>query len=106
MAILAHPAWSLVKKENGKLIFDDEYLDQLVKVGLDGLEVYAHRENEEDTRVCVEHYLDLAQKKKLAESGGSDYHGFGSAGKDLGFADFYLKVPYQVLEDLKSKNKQ
>jgi hypothetical protein len=39
----------------------------------------------------------------LLISGGSDYHGFGSAGKELGFEDFYLKVTYSVLENLKLK---
>jgi hypothetical protein len=101
LAILAHPSWSLVKKENGNLVFNDSHLDRLIKEGLDGLEVYAHRENEEDTKACVEHYLTLAQKNNLAVSGGSDYHGFGSAGKELGFNNFYLKVPYRVLESLK-----
>jgi hypothetical protein len=105
LAILAHPSWSLTKKEDGKMIFNDHLLSGLIEQGLDGLEVYSHRNSEEDTKICVEHFAQIAQKKNLAVSGGSDYHGFGSAGKELGFTDFYLKVPYQVLADLKLKMK-
>lgn len=103
LAIISHPCWNLAKKEDGKITFDDHYLDVLIKKGIDGLEVYAHRENEEDTRLCVQHYEKIAPAKDLAVSGGSDYHGFGSAGKNLGFTDFYLKVPYSILEALKKR---
>jgi len=105
LAILAHPSWSLAKKEDSKIIFNDQLLDDLIKQGLDGIEIYCHRENEEDTRACVEHFGQIAQKKNLAVSGGSDYHGFGSAGKELGFSGFYLKIPYQVLVELKLRIK-
>ncbi|MDP2671148.1 MAG: PHP domain-containing protein [bacterium] len=100
---LAHPCWNLVKKDSasGELVFDDAGLKELVKIGLDGIEVYAHRENEADTRACVDHYLKLATELNLVASGGSDFHGYGSAGKKLGFEDFYLKVPDAVLDELK-----
>lgn len=101
LAVLAHPCWTLVRKD-GDLAFDDTEFGQLVKDGIDGVEAIAHRENEGDTKECVEHFTKLAKKYKLVITGGSDFHGFGSAGKNLGFEGFYLKVPYQVLEDLKS----
>ncbi len=103
IAILAHPCWSLAKKQEGEIIFNENYLSNLIKFGLDGLEVYAHRETQKDTKICVEHFEKICQKENLLITGGSDYHGFGSAGKALGFTDFYLKVPYEVLENLKSK---
>ena len=105
-AIFAHPCWTTVKKENGNLIFDDRKFEQITRLGIDGVEVLAHRGEEEDTKKCVEHFTLLAKKYKLLITGGSDYHGFGSAGKQLGFTDFYLKVPYSILEDLKSKAKK
>lgn len=105
LAILAHPCWNLVEKVGKKLVFNDKVIENLVKIGLDGLEVYAHRENEADTRKCVEHFEKVAAKYKLAVSGGSDFHDFGSAGKDLGFEGFYLKVPYSILENLKKRVK-
>lgn len=105
IAVLAHPCWNLAKKIDNDIIFDDKALDDLVKMGLDGLEVYAHRDNEEDTKVCIEHFEQLALKNNLVITGGSDFHGFGSAGKKLGFEDFYLKVPEKVLLDLKLRVK-
>ena len=103
VVVLAHPCWSLTKKTASELEFDDIKLRQLIANGIDGLEVYAHRDSEEDTKLCVEHYEKLAKDEGLLVSGGSDYHGFGSAGKELGFTDFYLKVPYEVLDQLKLK---
>src|SRR3989344_75922 len=103
IAILAHPCWSLAKKQESEIIFNEDYLSNLIKFGLDGLEVYAHRETEADTKLCVKHFEKTCQKENLLITGGSDYHGFGSAGKALGFTDFYLKVSYEVLDDLKSK---
>lgn len=103
IAVLAHPCWNLAEKVGKKLNFDDKMIEQLIKLGLDGIEVYAHRDNREDTEKAVNHYSKLADKYKLVKSGGSDFHGFGSAGKDLGFKDFYLKVPYKVLEDLRKR---
>ncbi|HSX58359.1 MAG TPA: PHP domain-containing protein [Candidatus Saccharimonadales bacterium] len=106
LAVLAHPCWNLCAKVGSKLVFDDQWVDRLVKLGLDGIEVWAHRENEKDTEKAVAHYEKLADKYKLIKTGGSDFHGFGSAGKELGFGDFYLKVPYEILENLKSKVKK
>jgi len=103
LAVVAHPCWNLAKKVDGKIVFDDTSLAELVKLGLDGIEAYSHRENEADTKACVEHYLDKAKELNLVVSGGSDFHGFGSAGKKLGFQDFYLKVPDQVLVELKKR---
>lgn len=105
IAILAHPCWSVTTKEGKKLIFNDKLVQSLVDIGLDGIEVYAHRENEADTKKCVDHFEKLAAKLKLAISGGSDFHDFGSAGKELGFTDFYLKVPYSILDNLKKRLK-
>lgn len=105
LAVLAHPCWTLVKKENDKLIFDDKKFEEIAAAGIDGVEALSHRETEADTSECVEHFTKLAKKYKLLITGGSDYHGFGSAGKELGFADFYLKVPYRVLEELKLRHR-
>lgn len=107
LAVLAHPCWNLTKKDPSAagLVFDDQAIEELVKLGLEGIEVFAHRDNEEDTKLCIEHYSKLAEKLSLVVSGGSDFHGFGSAGKKLGFEDFYLKVPEEVLAQLKTRVK-
>lgn len=101
IAVLSHPCWNLAVKVGSKLIFDDQWVEKLVKMGLDGIEVYAHRDTKEDTEKSVEHYEKVADKYKLIKTGGSDFHGFGSAGKDLGFKDFYLKIPTKCLTDLR-----
>lgn len=105
VAVLAHPCWNLTKKDGNKLVFDDSWIEKLVKMGLDGIEVYAHRESKEDTVKCIEHFEKIADKLKLVKTGGSDFHGFGSAGKDLGFDDFYLKIPARILEELRERVK-
>jgi len=106
LAVFAHPCWTAAEKKDGRLVFKDEKFEEVVKGGLDGVEVFAHRENEKDTKACVEHFTNLAKKYKLVITGGSDFHGFGSAGKGLGFKDFYLKVPYRVLEELKKRKNE
>ncbi len=106
VAIVAHPCWTLVEKVAGRLVFDDKGFDALVKDGIDGVEALAHRENEEDTRECVRHFTEAAKKYNLLITGGSDFHGFGSAGKNLGFEGFYLKVPYKILDELKGGMKR
>lgn len=54
--------------------FDQEslpgYLDRLIALGLDGIEVYQSEQSEEFTDFC----LNLAKSKKLLISGGSDFH--------------------------------
>jgi len=103
LAVLAHPCWNLTEKIKSRLVFADHIVKNLVDLGLDGIEVWAHRDSVEDTKKCVEHFEKIAEKYNLIKTGGSDFHGFGSAGKSLGFKDFYLKVPYGVLENLKKK---
>ena len=104
VAVLAHPCWTIAKKESGKLTFNDKEFKNVVDVGIDGVEALAHRENVADTKECVDHFSALAKKYKLLVTGGSDFHGMGSAGKGLGFSDFYLKIPHSVLEELKKKH--
>jgi len=104
IAVLAHPCWTIAEKEGGRLVFNEKGFKEIVEAGIDGVEALAHRENPEDTRECVDYFTTLAKKYKLLITGGSDFHGFGSAGKALGFSDFYLKVPFEILEELKKKH--
>jgi len=104
--VFAHPCWTTATKEKGKIIFEDKKFKDVLKAGIDGVEVLAHRSNEEDTKISVDHYSALAKKHNLLITGGSDYHGFGSAGKGLGYSDFYLEVPYYILEELKIRNEE
>ncbi|MCL5411946.1 MAG: PHP domain-containing protein [Patescibacteria group bacterium] len=104
LAVLAHPCWDLTKVVQGNTFFDqDFYLEELAKSNLDGVEAIAYRENDEITKVCVDHFSELAERFDLAITGGSDFHGYREIGKDLGLVNVYLKVPYSCLERLKGK---
>lgn len=101
LAVFAHPCWTAMKKIDGNLKVEKDKFDFVVNLGVDGIEALAHRGSEDDTKESVELFTTLAHKNNLFITGGSDFHGLGSAGKDLGFTDFYLKVPYNLLETMK-----
>lgn len=67
IVILAHP--KEIEKEYH--IDIEEILEDLVKKGIDGIEVYNSIHFLEDTK----RYLELAKRYHLLISGGSDYHG-------------------------------
>jgi predicted metal-dependent phosphoesterase TrpH len=67
-AVLAHPA--AIASPQG--LIGESQVAELADMGLDGLEVYHHR-NDEATRQKL---LALAQQFDLAVSGGSDEHGW------------------------------
>jgi 3',5'-nucleoside bisphosphate phosphatase len=68
LAVLAHPA----------LNHNDQIIPRLAEQGLDGLECFHTRH----TGGIPEHYLKMADRLKLAVTGGSDCHGY-SKGKPL-----------------------
>ncbi len=61
LAVLAHPI----------LVRNDEYVKEIVQLGMDGIEVYHSMHNEDDEK----RYLEIADTYNLLVSGGSDYHG-------------------------------
>jgi hypothetical protein len=71
--ILAHPG---VPFYNG---LDDRRLDELVEMGLAGLECFATHHDEATTR----RFLEYSRRRNLLITGGSDSHG-GFAGRELG----------------------
>lgn len=104
---LAHPGWEMADCSDPENIkFKDEDLEWLTNLGLDAVEVYAHYNDKLVTKKLVGHFEKRAEALNLLKTGGSDYHGFGSAGMELGFSNFYLKVPYVLLADLKLRAKK
>jgi hypothetical protein len=83
LAVLAHPG----------LNRNDEIIPELANIGLDGLECFHTRH----TASASERYLQMAERLKLAVTGGSDCHGF-SKGKPLIGG---VKLPRIYLEKLK-----
>lgn len=67
--ILAHPG----DRRRNSTLLSDERIDALADAGLDGLEVW-HRGNEPDQRRRL---LDIARRRDLLVTGGSDWHGEG-----------------------------
>ena len=68
VAVLAHP--SAIARQGG--LIGREQVAQLANLGLDGLEVYHHRNND----AARQQLLALAQQFHLEVSGGSDEHGW------------------------------
>lgn len=64
--VLAHPKSLELSNEELTLLIED-----MVKCGLKGIEVYHSSHNEEEKAF----YMSLAEKYNLLVSGGSDYHG-------------------------------
>ena len=81
--VLAHPVY--LKR--------DDLIEQFVKDGLAGLEVY-HSGHEPDV---VRRYERLADRLQLLRTGGSDYHGNSKEGLPVGA----VKVPAALVDALK-----
>jgi predicted metal-dependent phosphoesterase TrpH len=73
VVILAHPGAFF---HNG---LDEHHLDQLVEMGIEGVECYSFHHDDATTR----RLLDDCHRRKLLVTGGSDCHG-GFAGRSLG----------------------
>ncbi len=93
VTILAHPI-TMTHKRPERLSADQ--LASLVEMGLDGLEVYHPRLNEEDRT----YFLQLAQHFDLLVSGGSDEHGWSSGLTRMGTQ----QVTPEILEALRSRH--
>ena len=76
----------------------DDLIPELVKAGLEGIEVY-HSAHNSKTR---ERYKEIAQKYHLLITGGSDCHGEAKDKILMG----KVKVPAILLEDLKATAKK
>jgi predicted metal-dependent phosphoesterase TrpH len=86
---LAHP---------GTVLGLDELLPKLVAVGLSGIEAYYGAHSPEMTVRC----LALAREFDLVPTGGSDFHGRGEHGADLGG----VFVPPETIEHLESRRQR
>lgn len=85
---LAHP---------GTVVGLDELLPKLVGVGLAGIEAYYSEHSPEMTARC----LERAREFDLVPTGGSDFHGRGEHGADLGG----VFVPTETIERLESRRR-
>jgi len=100
MEISPLEATSLIRKYGGIPVAahpgsyrDDRLLNDLIAVGLMGIEVY-HPDHD---AALSEHYLEIAQKNDLFITGGSDCHGGRKGRLYIGETN----VPYRYLEQMK-----
>jgi predicted metal-dependent phosphoesterase TrpH len=89
VASLAHP---------GTVIGLDALLPKLVACGLVGIEAYYGEHSPEMTALCLKH----ARERDLVPTGGSDFHGRGDHGTDLGG----VFVPPDTIERLESRRRR
>ena len=95
VSVLAHPFLNL----EGQMLLD--FIEEMKKVGLCALETNYSTFSKEETLKAK----GLADKYFLLYSGGSDYHGKNKPDIKLGIGKGDLVVPYEYLENLKSKIK-
>ncbi len=82
-AFLAHP--KTLMREGREF---ENYLEKLIELGLDGIEVYAPLHSEKQTY----QYLKIAMKKNLLISAGSDFHGSIKPTIELGYCSSGAKI--------------
>ena len=98
VAVIGHPN---TLGANGMSVLD-ALLSQLVKEGLKGIEVYYP----EHSPAEVATYKLLAEKYGLVMTGGTDYHGIEGNGLEVGVGRGNMKLPYSIVEALKTARNQ
>ncbi|WP_349239062.1 PHP domain-containing protein [Petroclostridium sp. X23] len=97
LAVLAHPIY--LRKEDDEL---EVLLAQLIDYGLDGIEAYYSEYPADISRK----YRALAKRLNLVITGGSDFHGKSKPDLDLGIGYGSLRIPYELIYDLKRRVKE
>jgi predicted metal-dependent phosphoesterase TrpH len=96
--VLAHPA--LLNIENDQKL--DALLQNLMKIGLAGIEVYYPGHSPQQIR----QYIELAEKYGLLMTGGTDFHGSISPEIKMGSGNGDLFVPDNLYKELINANKR
>ena len=96
--VLAHPA--LLNIENNQKL--DALLQNLMKLGLAGIEVYYPGHSLQQ----IQEYSELAEKHGLLMTGGTDFHGTITPQIKMGSGKGSLFIPYLLYEKLRSARTQ
>lgn len=100
VAVLAHPGWDIP-------FGDETIIKQFADWGIDGIEAIHGKETKEESEKYIKYFSEMAKKYNLIITGGSDFHSDkdGKPGGDrgLGLLKWDIEIPYEILEDLKSK---
>ncbi|MEW6326233.1 MAG: PHP domain-containing protein [Thermodesulfobacteriota bacterium] len=94
IAVLAHPGSLNKSLEEVEMV-----VGELKAAGLQGLEVFYTEHAPEQTRG----YQRIANQHHLIPTGGTDYHGDYKPGIKLGRGWGSLRIPYELLADMKKK---
>lgn len=86
---IIHNAGGIVVLAHPKLVYDDELVEKLLDLGMDGIEAYYPEHDEAEAAK----YVDMAQRRNLIITGGSDYHGL-SARHAIELGEFKLDDKY------------
>lgn len=90
--VLAHPG----------LVGNGRIINEIIATGICGLEVYHPKHSEEQTS----EFLDLALRKRLLVTGGSDYHGIPSRFPDkLGVFTVSNKIAMDLVKSVQALNR-
>jgi predicted metal-dependent phosphoesterase TrpH len=96
--VLAHPA--LLNIENDQKL--DALLQNLIKIGLAGIEVYYPGHSPQQ----IQQYTELAGKYGLLITGGTDFHGSITPEIKMGSGTGDLFVPYNLYKELMNANRR
>ena len=96
--VLAHPALLNIG-DNQQL---DTLLQNLMKIGLAGIEVYYPEHSPQQ----IQQYTELAEKYNLLMTGGTDFHGAIMPEIKMGSGEGDLFVPYNLYKELMNANKR
>ena len=92
ICFLAHP--HLLGKNKEQL---ERIMDELLFYGIDGIECYhSHCSIEEQDL-----FIKMSMERRLLISGGSDFHGKTKPGIEIGCGYGNLKIPYELLINMK-----
>lgn len=95
LPVLAHPIYLNMDYEQL-----DALLGELAEAGLKGIEAYYVDNTPEQTEML----LGLADRHSLLVTGGSDFHGSFKPDIDIGIGRGSLRVPYELLENMKKRH--
>jgi len=96
VAVLAHPSFITREREELRAL-----LDELVELGLDGVEVY----NSGASRSDSDWFLTEARRRDLIVTGGSDFHGLPGEKLEIGRGGGQ-RIPYACVAEIRQRRER
>jgi len=96
VAVLAHPSFITREREELRVL-----LDELVALGLDGVEVYISGASRSDS----DWFLTEARRRDLIVTGGSDFHGLPGEKLEIGRGGGQ-RIPYTCVVEIRQRSER